>query len=101
MLSGIPQGSVLRPLLFVLYMNDLPDNIRSEVFMFADDTKVFREIRDDTDRVTLQTDLDELQTWKFHPDKCKTMTVTRKKELEARSYVGGRSRSGTRTYQSG
>ena len=92
-LSGIPQGSVLGPLLFVLYINDLPDNIRSEVFMFADDTKVFREIRDDTDRATLQADLDELQTWstkwllKFHPDKCKTMTVTRKKEPEARSYV--------------
>ena len=92
-LSGIPQGSVLGPLLFVLYINDLPDNIRSEVFMFADDTKVFSEIRDDTDRANLQADLDELQTWstkwllKFHPDKCKTMMVTRKKEPKARSYA--------------
>ena len=91
-LSGIPQGSVLGPLLFVLYINDLPD-ILSEVIMFADDTKVFREIRDDTDRATLQADLDKLQTWstkrllKFHPDKCKMMTVTRKKEPEARSYA--------------
>ena len=60
--------------------------------MLADDTKVFREIRDDTDRANLQADLDELQTWstkwllKFYP-KCKTMTVTRKKEPESRPYV--------------
>ncbi|RUM41879.1 MAG: hypothetical protein DSY80_08180 [Desulfocapsa sp.] len=92
-LSGIPQGSVLWPLLFVLYINDLPDNMMSEVFMFADDTKVFREIKDDTDRATLQADLEELQTWstkwllKFHPDKCKTMTITRRKDPEARPYV--------------
>ena len=44
-LSGIPQGSVLGPLLFVLYINDLPDGIILEVFMFADDTKLYREIR--------------------------------------------------------
>ena len=49
-LSGIPQGSViLGVILFVLYINDLPDNMISEVFMFADDTKVFREIRSNED----------------------------------------------------
>jgi len=52
-LNGIPQGSVLRPILFVLYINDLPDNMISEVFMFADDTKVFREIRSNEDIQTL------------------------------------------------
>ena len=39
--SGIPQGSVLGPILFVLYINDLPKNIVSNVYMFADDTKIF------------------------------------------------------------
>ena len=42
--SGIPQGSVLGLILFVIYVNDHPQNISSEVFMFADDTKVYRSI---------------------------------------------------------
>ena len=41
--SGIPQGSVLGPILFVLYINDLPSNILSDVYMFADDTKIFKK----------------------------------------------------------
>ena len=76
--SGIQQGSVLDPILFVIFINDLPRDVLSDVFMFADDTKIFRQISEQTDREIIQSDLDKLfdwsQTWllKFHPDKCLT-----------------------------
>ena len=46
-LSGIPQRSVLGPLLFLIYSNDLDDNIKSNVLKFTDDTKVFRKVYTD------------------------------------------------------
>ena len=59
-LSGIPQGSVPDPLLFVLYINDLPEAINSDSFLFADDTKVFRGITSKDDALVLQSDIDSL-----------------------------------------
>ena len=82
--SRIPQGSVLDPVLFVIYINDLPECVKSDVFLFADDTNVFREIKDDSDASFTQSDLNELfkwsETWllKFHPDKCKDLPVLNK-----------------------
>ena len=61
--SGIPQGSVLGPLLFVCYVNDMPENITSTAYMFADDTKMYRNIKTHIDREVLQSDLSRLEDW--------------------------------------
>ena len=79
--SGIPQGSILGPILFVLFINDLPDCVSSDSLLFADDTKIFSEITCDHDSLQLQNDLNSLQSWSdkwllnFHPDKCKVLTL--------------------------
>ena len=62
-LSGVPQGSVLGPILFLIYINDLEDDISSKVLKFADDTKVFRKVTNDTDKQSLQDNLDKLVKW--------------------------------------
>ena len=78
-LSGVPQGSVLGPILFLIYINDLDDDITSKVLKFADDTKVFRKIKSDADRQHLQDDLNKLIEWSekwqmlFNFVKCKCL----------------------------
>ncbi len=80
-LSGIPQGSVLGPILFVLYINDLPDMRKSECYLFADDTKLYNKISSQADQELPQEELDTLHRWSkiwllnFHPDKCKVLSV--------------------------
>ena len=61
--SGIPQGSALGPILFVFYINDLPENIVSNVYMFAVYTKVFKTVTSPHGQHTLQNDLDYLTSW--------------------------------------
>ena len=62
-MGGVPQGSVLGPLLFLIYIGDLDDNITSNVLKFADDTKVFRRVNNDGDKQHLQNDLNRLVKW--------------------------------------
>jgi hypothetical protein len=87
--SGIPQGSVLGPVLFIIYINDLPDCVESYAFLFADDTKLFKVIRDENDSGVLQKDLESAITWsntwllRFHPDKCIAMTIGKPKGTPA------------------
>ena len=59
-MSGVPQGSVLGPILFLIYISDLDDSITSNVLTFADDTKLFRKVNTDGDKQHLQNDLDIL-----------------------------------------
>ena len=62
-LSGVPQGSVLGPLLFNIYVNDIPDTVKSPILLLADDIKIFRCIRTHEDCAQLRTTGLELSLW--------------------------------------
>ena len=84
--SGVPQGTVLGPLLFILYINDIADNISSSIKLFADDCLLYRQINTKEDAALLQKDLDILTQWssdwqmKFNPAKCSLLRITNKRK---------------------
>jgi len=97
-LSGVPQGTVLGPLLFLVYINDLPSVCRSsQANLFADDTLLYKHIRSFEDATKLQKDLAALEDWEskwqmsFHPEKCSVLRISTSKRYrrETHYYLHG------------
>jgi ribonucleases P/MRP protein subunit RPP40 len=84
--SGVTQGSVVGPLLFDIFIDDMSDGVESKIRLFADDCVIYRKIMDDTDEQILQKDLNVIGDWvhrnkmSLNVNKCKTMNFGGKKE---------------------
>jgi hypothetical protein len=82
--SGVPQGTVLRPILFLCHINDLPNSVKSSVRLFADDCLLHREINNENDHTALQNDLKNLEKWasdwgmRFNAKKCYILSMKKK-----------------------
>ena len=82
--SGVPKGSVLGPLLFVIFINDMPEVVKCLCKLFADDTKLISVIKNPLDLTSLQLDVDNLVEWSnlwlmnINEEKCKYMVINNK-----------------------
>jgi hypothetical protein len=81
--SGVPQGSILGPLFFLLFINDMPNVSTSTTALFADDAKCFKSIETPDDCIALQNDINRFHDWSvawsmtFNASKCKVLTISR------------------------
>ena len=93
--SGVPQGTVLGPLMFLLYINDIGENISSNIKLFADDCLLFRKINKTKHTQALQEDLSKLGNWTgkwqmlFNARKCYTMRIHSKQQPIIHNYIMG------------
>ena len=91
-LSGVPQGTVLGPLLFLIYVNDIASGVSSSIRLFADDCILYRTIKCEADSIILQWDLDILSQWstlwqmKFNVSKCVLICCSRSPNLFQYNY---------------
>ena len=95
-ISGVSQGSVLGPLLFLIYINDICClNISSQMVLYADDLVLYKVIQNETDFMELQSDIVEVAKWvqdnslTFNTSKCKSMLFTRKMKTMPPLYLNG------------
>ena len=92
-ISGVPQGTVMGPLLFLVFINDLPESVNSSVKLFADDCLIYRPIITPSDTTKLQEDLNQLAKWEndwqmaFHPQKCTTIHISKKRNPMKADYT--------------
>ena len=96
LISGVPQGSVLGPVLFLIFISDISEGIDSDIFIYVDDTKVVRNINSVEDVINLQEDLDKLHQWSvknnmvFNGGKFVTIRYGRDKDIkESTTYFSG------------
>uniref|UniRef100_A0A0K8RAA5 Putative rte ele1 orf1-h 1e-60-j 4 n=1 Tax=Ixodes ricinus TaxID=34613 RepID=A0A0K8RAA5_IXORI len=91
--SGVPQGSILGPVLFILFINDIVSCVSdAKILLFADDVKLFLSVRSVLDCTRLQADIEHVSNWcfkdhlSFNPEKTKHIVLSRKRELISFSY---------------
>jgi hypothetical protein len=90
--TSVPQGTVLGPMLFLLFINDLPDVVSSQARLFANDSLLYRAINNPSDQVRLQEDIKSLEIWEktwqmsFNTDKCFTLHITKKRKATEYDY---------------
>ena len=91
--SGVPQGTVLGPTLFLLYINDIDTNIQSQVRLFADDCLIYRPIYSNKDHEQLQQDLNSLTQWatswqmEFNVTKCNILQLSTHHNISQFNYT--------------
>ena len=91
-ISGVPQGTVLGPFLFITYINDIVCNLNSKIKLYADDAVMYREIWSSQDEATFQNDIDSItdwaKTWQMSLNfvKCNVMSITRSNSESTISY---------------